>query len=253
MYITIGLTSQDQVHNTSTFHVFGELQNNNNFTVDNGNEKFCSLSIQQYFEDTWDTHFNAHERRTIISHNFTVSHGSDGDLTAHWNFHIGSSGTTTFGGNRDVDATLFVPHINQPATKPGTPSVTAIGTDHVSLAWTGPSDNGGSSVTDYTVRMYNGPTATGAHVDSGGLIRARNITGLIPGATYTFTVVAINGSQINSGISPASSPRTVTLSPGPNVRVAGVWNKSTLYVRTGGEWIQGIPYVRHGGVWKKAI
>jgi hypothetical protein len=253
MYITISRTSQDLVHNTSSFHVFGELENTNNFVVDNGSGKFCSLSLQQYFDDTWDSHFKANERRTIISHNFTVSHGSDGDLTVHWNFHIGNSGTTTFGGNRDVDATLFCPHIDQPANKPGQPSVTSLKADSISLGWSAPTDDGGSQITDYTLRMYNGPTATGTHIDSGGLNRSRIITGLTPGATYTFTVVAKNGSQINSGISPPSTARVVTMEPGPNIRVAGVWTKSTLWIRQGGLWVQGKPYVRHGGVWKSAI
>lgn len=253
MYITISRTSQDLVHNTSSFHVFGELENTNNFVVDNGSGKFCSLSIQQYFEDTWDSHFKANERRTIISHNFTVSHGSDGDLTVHWNFHIGSSGTTTFGGNRDVDATLFNPHINQPTSKPGTPSVTAIGTSTISLSWSAPTDNGGSAVSDYVFRMYNGPTATGTPIESTGIDRNRSITGLTPGATYTFTVLAKNGSQINGGLSSPSTARVVTLRPGPNIRVAGVWTKSTLWIRHNGEWVQGIPYVRHSGAWKQAI
>ena len=253
MYITIQLVSQDKVHNTSTLKVFGELENTNNFVVDNGSGKFCSLSLQQYFEDTWDSHFKANERRTIISHTFTISHGSDGDLTAHWNFHIGASGTNTFGGNRDVDATLFCPHIDQPASKPGTPSVVSLAADSIDLTWAASTDNGGSSITDYIFRMYTGPTATGTPVESTGLQRLRHITGLVPGATYTFTAVAVNGSQINSGKSVPSNPRVITMEPGPNVRVAGEWKKSVAWVRHGGEWVQGKPYVRSGGIWKPAI
>jgi Fibronectin type III domain len=254
MYITITLISQNKTANTSYFHVYGELQNNNGgATGGNGPGCFCSLSIQQYFEDTFSSHFDAHERRTIISHYFTVSHGSDGDLRVHWNFHIGNTGTTTFGGNRDVDAYLTVPHIDQPASKPGRPSVTAIAADSIDLTWTAPTDDGGSQITDYILRRYDGSAATGTHIDSNGLQRNRHITGLIPGATYTFTVVAINGSQINSGVSVPSTARTITMEPGPNVRVAGEWKKSVCWVRQGGEWVQGKPYIRSGGIWRPAI
>jgi Fibronectin type III domain len=253
MYITIALVSQDKVNNTSTLKVTGELENTNNFVVDDGSGKYCSFSGEQFFDDTWDSHFKANERRTIISHTFVINHGSDGDLTAGWNFHIGNSGTTTFGGNRDVDATLFCPHIDQPASKPGTPSVTALAVDSISLGWSGPTDNGGSSVTDYIFRMYTGSTATGTPVETTGFNRSRAITGLTPGATYTFTVVAVNGSQINSGHSAASNPRVVTLLPGPNIRVAGAWVKGTLWVRDDSDWKQGVAYVRSGGIWKQAI
>lgn len=255
MYITITLVSQNQHSNTSTFHVYGELQNNNGgATGGNGPGCFCSLSNQAYFEDTFSSHFDAHERRTIISHTFTVSHGSDGDLRVVWTFHIGNTGTTTFGGQREVTAGLTVPHINQPPSKPGTPSILDIGVDHLSLTWTAPTDNGGSTITDYVLRQYNGSAVKQfADAEISGLNRTRNITGLTPGATYTFTVVAKNGSQINNGTSVPSNARVVTLQPGPNVRVAGVWTKSTLWVRDGGEWKQGIPYVRSGGVWKQAI
>lgn len=254
MYITIQLESQNLVANTSTLKVFGELENTNNFVVDNGSGKYCSLSIQQFFDDTWDSHFKANERRTIISHTFTISHGSDGDLTVHWNFHIGNSGTNTFGGNRDVDATLFCKHIDQTASKPAAPTVAALTATSIDLSWPAPANDHGPSITDYIVSQYNGPVVKQfADATYNGLNRTRHITGLTPGATYTFTVVAINGSQINGGKSPTSNPRVVTLQPGPNIRVAGVWTKSTLYVRDGGEWKQGIPFVRSGGVWKQAI
>jgi hypothetical protein len=254
MYITITLVSQNKTANTSYLHVYGELQNNNNFsTGGNGPGCFCSLAGTQYDSDTFSSFFDAHERRTIISHYFSVSHGSDGDLTVHWTFHIGNTSTTTFGGQREVDASLTVPHINQPPSKPGTPSVTAIAADSIDLTWTAPTDNGGSSITDYIVRRYDGPAASGTHIDSSGLERVRHITGLVPGATYTFTVIAKNGSEINSGTSVPSNPRTITMEPGPNVRVAGEWKKSVCWVRSDGEWLQGKPYIRSGGTWEPAI
>ena len=251
MYITITLVSQDLAHNTSTLKVVGELENTNNFVVDNGSGKFCSFSGDQYFDDTWDSHFKANERRAIISHTFTESHGHDGRLTAYWNFHIGSSGTTTFGGNRDVDASLYCKDIPQPPDKPPTPSVSSLAADSLVMSWAGQASGPGAS--DYIFRMYTGPTATGTPIESTGIDRNRHLTGLIPGATYTFTVVAVNSSAINGGKSPPSNARVVTMEPGPNVRVAGEWKKSVMWIRHGGEWVQAKPYVRHGGVWKPAI
>jgi hypothetical protein len=252
MYITIDLTGQGLASNVSYVHVKGELKNTNNGAVHGNNNVRASLYGSDFRENTFDADWSANERKVIISHDFSIYHGSDGDLIVDFSFDYGDTGTTTFGGDRNIEVHLPVPHISQPPTKPGTPSVTAITATTLALTWTAPTDHDDTAIKDYILRQYNGSAATGVFIENSGVGRTRNITGLIPGATYTFTVVAYNSSKINGGASEVSSKRTVTMQPGPNVRAAGLWAKSTLYVRSGGEWLQGIPFVRSGGVWKQA-
>ena len=75
------------------------------------------------------------------------------------------------------------------AQPPGPPTgVTAKSTGFgaASVSWRAPADNGGSPITGYTITASPG----GGHFPAPGTATSATISGLNPGATYTFTVTA---------------------------------------------------------------
>jgi len=85
-------------------------------------------------------------------------------------------------------------------TTPGAPTGVAAGggDTQATVSWTAPADDGGSTITGYTVT--SSPGALTATWTSGPL--QATVTGLTNGTSYTFTVTATNA----VGTGPASSP-----------------------------------------------
>lgn len=86
------------------------------------------------------------------------------------------------------------------------------GNAQVSVAWTAPADNGGASITGYTVTSSpGGKTCT----TTGSTTRTCTVTGLTNGTSYTFTVKATNarGASVASAPSASIKPRTVPGAP----------------------------------------
>ncbi|MFE7960776.1 fibronectin type III domain-containing protein [Streptomyces sp. NPDC057413] len=96
------------------------------------------------------------------------------------------------------------------AAVPGAPTgVTGISRDRgATLSWTAPSNNGGSTITGYTVTANPG----GAKVTVGGGVTTGSVYGLTNGTSYTFTVAATNSSGTGpaSATSPAIVPKAAT-------------------------------------------
>ena len=95
------------------------------------------------------------------------------------------------------------------ATVPGTPTnVSGSASDGmVSLTWTAPTSDGGSSITGYRITPYIGATAQQA-VLTNSSSTGYSIGGLSNGTTYTFSVAAINsrGTGADSAPSGAVTP-----------------------------------------------
>jgi hypothetical protein len=132
------------------------------------------------------------------------------------------------------------------ATAPSSPTFTNVSARSLTVKWVKPSSNGGSTITGYRVSRYDGPDTSGGStdVDTTGTGTSLAVTGLSPGATYTFVVIAKNSSTDNGGLSAPSAPSTVTLLAGAWVRIDGAWQIAIPYVRHAGTWQLATPYVR---------
>ena len=196
--------------------------------------------------------FSPNNVQTFITGYAYVIHDSDGNRTVNFTVKYGKTGMLSFPDDQSVSGTLVLDRIPVRPGKPGQPQFSNEAPTTLSVSWTAPTDDGGSGITNYILRRYDGTDTSGNHLDSSGDTLSRNLTNLVPGATYTFTVVSINGSQgPANGISLESNPNTITTTSGGYVRFNGAWIKAIPYVRQLGQWKQALPYVRDNGIWKK--
>ena len=136
--------------------------------------------------------------------------------------------------NLNESGTYYVAEVNQPAwgasstavikrisddfvynvvsTAPQPPTITTVtrGNAQVSVAFTPPSNYGGSPITGYTVTSSGGQTVTGT---SSPII----VTGLTNGTAYTFTVKATNVVGDSPASAPSSSVTPVTTPSAPSI------------------------------------
>ena len=124
----------------------------------------------------------------------------------------------TKGTARYTGATITVPTAAFPDVGPiGVPtSLSAtMGNTQVSLAWTAPSYNGGSAITDYSVQYSTNSGSTWSTFSrAASTATTATITGLTNGTAYVFRVAAVNGSGTGDYTSATSSvtPETATAS-----------------------------------------
>ena len=109
-----------------------------------------------------------------------------------------------------------VPVSATPFTLPGAPT-SVVGTSanaSVSLSWSAPASNGGSTVTDYLIEYASGG-AYSTFSDGSNSNTSTTVTGLTNGTAYTFRVSAINaaGTGTASTASSAVTPLTVPSVP----------------------------------------
>jgi Fibronectin type III domain/Siphovirus protein of unknown function (DUF859) len=249
--IVITQVSQDLVNNKSSVRVTGTIKN-----VGTTRSWHSTINISatitgaaSYTGSDFSFDLNAGASKTFIDHTFTITHTSDGTKSVSFTVGYGSTGTSTFGDDKTSGTSLTLTRIPKRPSAPGAPSFSNDLPSSLTVSWTASADNGGKTITSYKLRRYDGSTTTGTYVDNDANNTSRNITGLTPGATYTFVVYAYNGSGDNGGYSDPSSSSTIQMLAGVRIRDGGTWKTAVPYIRTGGVWKMAVPYVRSGGVW----
>jgi hypothetical protein len=111
-----------------------------------------------------------------------------------------------------------------PRTVPGVPvlGTATPGKSSAVVRWTAPADNGGSAVTGYVLRTYQGATLVKT-TRASTTARSATVTGLVNGTAYTFTVTATNiaGAGPESAATGEVTPRTVATAPRTVVATSG--------------------------------
>src|SRR5690349_12619640 len=116
-----------------------------------------------------------------------------------------------------------------PNDLPGAPTgVTATaGNGSATVSWTAPSNNGGSTITKYTVTPFIGSTAqTPVTVTGSPPATSTTVTGLTNGTSYTFTVTATNANGTGPASAPSSSVTPNKLPGAPTAVTATAGNAS---------------------------
>jgi predicted phage tail protein len=103
-------------------------------------------------------------------------------------FHVAATNAVGTGSYSTASSSVT------PATLPGAPTAVSAsaGNASASVTWTAPSSNGGAAITGYVVQYSsdNGNSWTTANCPPIGT--TCNVTGLTPGVTYAFSVIATN-------------------------------------------------------------
>jgi hypothetical protein len=89
----------------------------------------------------------------------------------------------------------------QPPGPPTSPGASSTSYGAATITWHPPADNGGSPVTGYTITAR----PVGTTYEAPGTATSDTISGLTPGASYTFTITASNSGG-TSVVSPATTP-----------------------------------------------
>lgn len=122
---------------------------------------------------------------------------------------------------------------------PGTPTgvSAAAGGSSATISWNAPASDGGRAIQTYCVRViHNG--VSGPLVPISGSATQTTITGLTPGSTYTFTVMAANAvglsppSPATAGVMPTGLPPVNTTPP----TVAGTPRRGSVLTAAVGSW-----------------
>lgn len=246
--ITMNLTSQNQGGNYSTFYWQSELIKNY------GGSGYWSNSASywstSYGSGSFTIPSNTAGYGSRVLGNGYVDIGHDGAgyrpafaNNGSWNVQPSQIGSGS------VDVWVDAPRIPKRPSQPGTPTFSGLGTDQVTVSWSGSGDDGGSGIDAYLLRCWTGPSAAGSYSDSYQGNLSRVVTGLTPGQTYTFGVYAHNGSADNGGYSDASPLATVTMLAGVYISDGTNWIAAGLKVSDGSAWGDYVPKDSDGSTW----
>lgn len=213
------------------------VQNNNNDSYELNPVSWSAIINGVGYGGTYTFDFRGSNKVKLIASGNTYVGGA---RAISGSGSTGATGTS-IGGPASVGGSIGVVQV------PGAPgiSVASVVARTVSITVTAPGDNGGLTITAYTVQWSNDGGASWQGTTYGGSCTYQN---LAPGS-YIFRAYATNG----RGNGPASQTGTVTLHSGGKVMEGGTEHAGIIKVRSGGTWHDAIVRVREGGVWHDAL
>jgi uncharacterized protein (TIGR02145 family) len=115
-----------------------------------------------------------------------------------------------------------------PSTGPGAPTIgtATAGNGQAIVAFTAPTNTGGSPITGYTV------TSNPGNITVNGSTSPITVTGLTNGTAYTFTVVAKNANGTSSASSASNSVTPATVPGAPTIGTAAKGNAQAIVTFT---------------------
>lgn len=237
-HLDANLVAQSQAGNYSTIqiHLYA--------IADSGWSGFASGIGWSASGNSGTFSFNGGGDIEIAVYNINVGHDSNGYYSGTATAHVNDTGTETLGGPVDLAQAISVPRIPKVPSAPGI-SIASVVARTVSITVTAPADNGGSSITKYTVQYSADGGSTWAGAQYGGSTVYTNL----PPGTYKFRAFATNAIG-NGAIAMTGS---TTLRSGGKVRQGGAWRTGLGKVRAGGSMHDPIVKVRAAGAWKDAL
>jgi fibronectin type 3 domain-containing protein len=158
---------------------------------------------------------------TLLTSLGVVTGWTDSSVTNGTTYYYKVSAVNSVGESAASNELSATP--SQPATAPSAPSLNAAtpGNGSVALAWSAPSDNGGSAITGY--RVYRGTSSGGETLlTTLGGVTSWTDTGLTSGTTYYYKVTALNSVGESARSNELSAkPVTVPGAPALNSATAG--------------------------------
>ena len=127
---------------------------------------------------------------------------------------------------------------------PSAPLLSSVRATSVDVAFSAPSDTGGSTITGYQIGYG---TSSSAPVSTVSATSPQVVSGLDPGTVYYFWVRARN----SVGWGTWSAYRSVRTVAGAYIRVGAEMKLAVPYVKVGGVWEIAEPWIRNVGVWKR--
>jgi hypothetical protein len=159
-------------------------------------------------------------------------------------FTLTSNGAVVASRNNPFGPAVFPTRVpDAPTNVVGTP-----GSEQVTVTWTLPLSNGGTTITSYTVTASPGAIT---RTINGAAVSSYVFTGLTNGTAYTFTVYATNskGNSATSVASAAVTPAAAAAAPTALVATRGNASASIAFTpgATGGGTISNYKYSTDGG------
>lgn len=176
-----------------------------------------------------------------------VNHNAAGDAS----FWLAGQLTLVSLGTASANTgTRNLPRISKPPAKVLNVRSSEVLPTSVRISWNASTDNGGSAIVGYLLRMWPNAAGTGNYTDiSDENNLSRVVTGLTPGQEYRFAVFARNTS--GHRYSPQSDAHVVRTLSGMRVKVNGAWRLAVPYVKVNGAWKLAMPFLKVNGAWRR--